>query len=231
MKVFDTTICLNKITLKEFDDYLAKGYFPSQQELNVSTHKWNIHVDDDEVHVINKLTPFRYVAEKVVLHKSQMRISKRNKYFRVEITDFNKITSALNEIYRKYIKHVTFHCNSGLKYKLGLNNKDIKSVFTQKVISIYNQDKLIAADIIYVGKESIASIICIYDPEYSKYSLGKYTMMMTIEYMKQNCYKYYYPGEMINGNDKNNYKLFLGIEAAYVYDFENEFWVKFNPSV
>ena len=227
MKPFVTTIFPGTLTLQELDAYMAEGYFPSGQALQSLSHlvrqiMWIIEV--------NKVYRTRFAIEEVVKHKTHKRISKLNKNFKVDIQEFTEIREEHNDLYNKYINHIKFDCADTILGNLEINNSN-ESVYKRIAISVYDDNKLIAVDILYAGLESLASVLCFYDPAYAKYSLGKYTMLLAIDYMKQNEYKYYYIGYIINGDPKFDYKLFLGPESAYIYDNENKSWSKFDPSI
>jgi arginine-tRNA-protein transferase len=227
MKPFVSTLYPSKLTLQEFDAFLADGYFPSGQLLQALSHlvrqfMWVLEV--------NKVYRTRFVVDEVKAHKSHQSITKLNKNFRIEIQDFNEIGQEFEELYQKYLAHINFNCADTLLENLEVNNNN-QSVFKRIAISVYDQDKLIAADILYAGVESLASVLCFYDPAYAKNSLGKYTMLIAIDYMKQQGYKYYYIGYLINGDSKFDYKLFLGKESAYVFNIENRTWDKFDSSI
>ena len=227
MKPFVSTLFPKKLTLKKFDAYMAEGYFPSGQALQALSHlvkqfMWVLEV--------NKVYRTRFMVEDVVVHKTHQRIKKLNRNFRFDIQEFTEIEKVHNELYQKYSNYIKFDCASTILENLEVNNSK-ESVFKRMAISVYDKDKLIAIDILYTGAESLASVLCIYDPEYAKYSLGKYTMLLAIDYMRLHGFKYYYIGYLINGDAKFDYKLFLGPESAYVYDNENRSWDKFDSSI
>ena len=56
-----------------------------------------------------------------------------------------------------------------------------------------------------------------FDPEYNQFSPGKYLILMTLDYCRLQGLEWYYPGYIIQGNPKMNYKLFLGQEVAQYY--------------
>ena len=227
MKPFVTTLFPDKLTLQEFDAYMAEGYFPSGQSLQALSHlvrqiMWVIEV--------NKVYRMRFAVDEVVAHKTHQRILKLNKSYRVDIQELTEIKLEQEALYQKYLQHIKFDCADSILENLEVNKQE-ESVYKRIAISVYDNDKLIAVDILYAGAESLASVLCFYDPAYAKCSLGKYTMLLAIDYMKKHTYKYYYIGYLINGDRKFDYKLFLGPESAYVYDTENNSWDKFNPSI
>jgi leucyl-tRNA---protein transferase len=227
MKAFVNTVFPIKLSPEEFDAYMAKGFFPSGEALQALSHlikqiMWAIDV--------KKVYRMRFAIDEIVLHKSHQRVRKQNNKFIVKIETFNEILEEHNNLYQKYLGYIKFSCASTLLENLEVNKTE-ESAFNRIAISVYDQDKIVALDILYAGAESLASVLCFYDPEYADYSLGKYTMLLAIDYMKLNSYKYYYIGYLVNGDSKFDYKLYLGAESAYVYNNDSDIWDKFDPAI
>ena len=96
---------------------------------------------------------------------------------------------------------------------------------------VYDGDQLIAAGYFDLGDTAAASILHFFDPQYARYSLGKYLILLTIEYLKDQGYEYYYPGYVVEGLPKMDYKLFLGKEEAEYFDPEAVAWLKFDDNI
>ena len=62
----------------------------------------------------------------------------------------------------------------------------------------------------------------IFDPEYSSYSLGYFTMLEEISFGQKNGFSFYYPGYVVPGYEKFDYKLRVG--DLEFYDFDRELW-------
>ncbi|MCC6599389.1 MAG: hypothetical protein IT223_01800, partial [Crocinitomicaceae bacterium] len=77
-------------------------------------------------------------------------------------------------------------------------------------LRVYDGDRLVAASFFDVGKKSVASIIGIYDQEYSTFSLGHYTMMKEMEWAERHHLYWYYPGYIMDVPSSFDYKLRLG---------------------
>ena len=162
----------------------------------------------------------RTVLENYTLSKSLRKIDRKNKQmFTHQIEAFEHSTE-LEELYYNYTK--TF------KGKLPQSLHDYMSgsldtnVYDTKIVKIYHDEKLIAASIIDIGQETLASIFGMYDPKYQKYSLGIYTMMLEIEYCQAADMPYYYMGYFVPGNPRFDYKLRVG--HIEFYDMKTEVW-------
>nr|GFD32934.1 hypothetical protein [Tanacetum cinerariifolium] len=51
-------------------------------------------------------------------------------------------------------------------------------------------------------------------PDYRKHSLGKYLLLLKTEYAREQQLAYYYPGYLVYGYSKFDYKLFASPEAT-----------------
>lgn len=77
-------------------------------------------------------------------------------------------------------------------------------------LSVYDGEKLVAVSYIDVGESSMASILCLYDPAYARFSLGTLTMLLEIDMAKRLGLDYYYPGYVLDLPSGFDYKLELG---------------------
>ena len=66
-----------------------------------------------------------------------------------------------------------------------------------------------------------------YHPDYKKYSLGKYLMLLKINHAKAMGKEWYYPGYIVPGNRRFDYKLFIGIEIAEIWVPESNNWLNY----
>ncbi len=100
------------------------------------------------------------------------------------------------------------------------------NIYNTYEVSVYYGDRLVAASFFDLGQDSIASIMGIYDPAYSKYSLGVFTMLMEIAFAQENHFEYYYPGYVVPGYARFDYKLRIG-EVEY-YDLPAGKWLPYG---
>lgn len=91
-----------------------------------------------------------------------------------------------------------------------LYSDTFSSVFETYEIEVYDGERLVAFSYFDKGNHSIASLLGVYDEEYSKYSLGVFTMLLEIDFGLNNGTKYYYPGYIFNQPSIFDYKLKLG---------------------
>lgn len=207
----------------DLDHYLAQGWYRMHQHIFSTTHLlaedcWRVHW-------------LRFPLVEMKETSTHRRIRKRNQGFKVSIDEFAGIRPEHEELYGIYRGSIDFNGALSIHQSL-LDEVDTnRNIFNTNCISIYDGDKLIACGYFDVGNDSSASILHFYDPGYKQYGLGKYLILLTIDYLKSNGFKFYYPGYVIAGNPKMDYKLFLGREAAYYFDPRTESWKIFEDSI
>jgi arginine-tRNA-protein transferase len=101
-----------------------------------------------------------------------------------------------------------------------------ESIYDTWEIAVYDQELLIACSFFDRGFTSIASIFAMYHPDYEKCSLGYFTLLAEIDYAINHGYAYFYPGYVVPGNKRFDYKLRIG-EVEY-YDLKSEKWIDYK---
>jgi arginyl-tRNA--protein-N-Asp/Glu arginylyltransferase len=166
----------------------------------------------------------RYNIAAIELSKSSKKILAKNKKFDIEIKAY-KPTRALKHLYQKYYLDRDFDLYDKLEATTDDPNRRI---FDTYVIIIKDQNKIIAAGIFDIGQESVAAIRNFYDPEYAKYSLGKYLILVLYQYCLQRNIKWLYPGYITTRYTKFDYKLFLDPKATEMFLYESKLWVAYQ---
>jgi len=140
--------------------------------------------------------------------KSQRRILRRNgRLLRVEIGP------ALGDAARERLYRLAQQRFSGYMYdslSIMLDAEPFASLFETYEVAVYEEERLVAVSFFDVGRSSVASLLGLYDPEYARYGLGIYTMLVEIEHAIESGYRYYYPGFILLQNGRFDYKLGLG---------------------
>lgn len=152
--------------------------------------------------------------------RSQKKLFRRNKDFRVEVAPLN-ICFDMERLYlqtRQRFKGFIFPDLRAFLYDFF-----DRGIFNSLHVKVYDGDRLIAASVFDKGEKAIMSVLGLYDPAYSRYSPGIYTMLQEIEFGKENGFRFYYPGYVLDECSEFNYKLSLG-----KFEFLNEKhrWVK-----
>lgn len=207
----------------ELDDYLTTGWFRTRQSLFTTSH-----VEMGGIYQVHWL---RFPVNEITARASHRRIRNRNKHFKVSIEDFTEVKPHHAELHSRYRAFIDFDGAWSIEDCLLEELIGFRNIFNTKCISVYDDTKLIAAGYFDVGQVSAASILHFFDPEYSNFSLGKFLILITLDYLKENNFEYYYPGYVVQGLSKMNYKLFVGREHAEYFDPEVFVWKIFDESI
>ena len=103
-----------------------------------------------------------------------------------------------------------------------LQDGGFTNIFNTYEIAIYDQDQLVGLSYFDLGEASAASITGIYHPDYQQQSLGFYTMLREIQFCQEQGIRYYYPGYVVPGYARFDYKARIG-EVEY-FDLANHSW-------
>lgn len=210
------------LTHSQLDDFLARGWYRMHQTIFTT----NYIVDEDKHYRVFWL---RYNLQYYIQQKNNLKIATRNQHFTVAIKPF-ALTAELEDLYHQYRNTITFEGAPSVKQWLFYDDQET-NIYDSHLIEVRDNGKLIAAGVFDKGAQSIAGILNFYDPEYKKYSLGKYLILLKLDYAVKEGYKYYYPGYLVYGYPKFNYKLFIGEDFTEVYLPELKRWFPYNKQL
>lgn len=200
------------------DYYLSLGYYRMNQELftcrflPVAEHLYTVHW-------------LRLVLPQVQYGPKQRQLFRQNARFTATVQPFRP-TAEYEALYARYYQSVDFDTASSLEALLLAGASH--SVFNTQVIEVRVDGQLLAAGVFDCGTDSIAGIVNFYDPDYRKYSLGKYLLLLKTEYARRQQLAYYYPGYLVQGYPKFDYKLFACQAATEVFDCRSSQWLPFS---
>lgn len=157
--------------------------------------------------------------------KTHKELSRKNKRFHTEITR-PLITPEHEALFSRYKQHVPFEAAFSLHSLL--YGDEVDNVFNTQFINMYDEDRLIATGAFDLGDRSAAGIFSIYDPEYKKYSAGKYLIYEKIQFCKKKGFSWFYPGYYVPGYPMFDYKKQIGKGALEYYDRRENVWRKLN---
>ena len=207
-----------QLTGEELDAFLARGWYRMGQSI-FTTHFISLR---DEAY---RVYWFRYDLQKLKLGKSIKRLIKLNSQFQVTIRPF-ELSEELEQLYSLYKTHIDFEAAQSIHY--WLHGDQPANVFDTHLVEIRDNRVLVAAGVFDKGHESIAGIMNFYHPDYKKFSLGKYLMLVKIQYALQAEKKLYYPGYIVHNYPRFDYKLFVDEQSAEIYLPETGQWLLFK---
>ena len=158
----------------------------------------------------------------VSYNKAQKRVLKKAQHFTISLADW-EITDEIEMLWCKYKGFIDFVTSKTATDYLFSDTVDYNR-FNTKMITIRDNEKLIAVGYFDLGKSSSTAILHFYDPEYNSYSLGKLLLLLEMDYSNKNGIDFYYTGYLSLYDCKYDYKLFCGKEATEVYLKEDDRW-------
>jgi arginyl-tRNA--protein-N-Asp/Glu arginylyltransferase len=198
----------------ELDAYLEHGWFRMGQ--TIFTTNW-----------LNfKETFYSAIWLRVLLDQyspgtTEKKLVRRNSAFTTEIQPAT-ITIEKELLYVRYKQSVSFEASASLQ-ALMFGNSDA-NIFETYEVNVYDNGKLIATGYFDLGKESAMGIASIYDPDYKKYSLGKFLIHEKIRFCRQRGVKYFYPGYFVPGYRAFDYKLDIGTPSIQFLELKTGWW-------
>ena len=200
------------------DYYLSIGYYRMQQE--VFTCRFLPHAG--QLYAVHWL---RLVLARVTHGPKQRQLLRRNACFNVVVQPF-EIRPEYAELYARYYESLGFDASPTLEALL--LDETGATVFNTYAVEVRDGVRLVAVGVFDAGQDSIMGIVNFYDPAYHKHSLGKYLMLLKTECARQQQKTYYYPGYLVYGYPKFDYKLFACQAATEVFDCLKDEWAVFE---
>ncbi len=201
---------------KELDEFLARGWFRSGSMLFISQY---IFLGEDVYSPVRLRLPLAGYKMKKRLRSLYRKVTKEFSY----IIRPASITAEKEALYRQHCPRFGGYVPGTLKENL--LGADRQQVFDTREVCVYDGKKLIAVSFFDMGNNSMASILGLFDQAYSKFSLGMFTMLAEILYGQEQGVDFYYPGYVLPGNERFNYKLRLGNLEGYL---DKGGWVSYD---
>lgn len=217
MAVFAEKHYPESLPLTTLDYYLEKGWYRMGQSI-FTTH----FLCFDET--LYSAIWVRLDLDKHQYSKSQRKLLRRNaKQFRIAYAPLN-ITPEKEMLYQKYKRNFSGFIARSLTESL--LDEEESNLYKTVEVQVYDEDRLVALSFFDLGHEASASILGIYDPDYESYSLGYYTMLLEMQYCMDNNLRFYYPGYVVPGYRRFDYKLRIGqVDYLQLSSFD---WVPFG---
>lgn len=173
------------------------------------------------------IIPVRVNVSSFRLSKSQRRIYRKNRDLDLKIqpVQIDETRERLFELHK-----TRFKTNPPSSLDVFLGGKIMPGFVCEMLeFSLWFNDKLIAASYLDIGSKATSSVYAMFDPAFSRRSLGIYTMLLEIEFSKNNGFNYYYHGYASLEPSVYDYKKCLsGLEY---YDWKSEKWKTYEEGV
>jgi len=195
------TAHIDRITGSRYDRLLASGWFRSREII----YRSDLICMDERVSSVRHI---RYDLNELEIKKRHKKLlSKNDKRFSVRVSSV-VITSDTERLYHFQTKRFKGFIHSHVEEVVfPFSTKEGNGTLQ---LDVYDNENLVASSFFDIGKNAAASIHCVYDQQYAQYSLGIYTMLKEMEYLKENGIRYYYPGYVLDRPSCFDYKLSFG---------------------
>lgn len=223
MRPFYRSVDLHVLDPGDLDRFLALGWYRMHQYLFTTSH-----LDYERPCRVHWL---RLPVHDFVNTRVHRRIRSKNQTFRTEISPFSGISEQHEELYARYHASTDFDGPESIHWSLFGPEDDGRNIFRTQVISVYHGEQLVAGGYFDLGQEAAASILHFFDPAIRSSSPGKFLMLLTLDYLKSAGYHFYYPGYLVSGKPKMDYKLFPGKEITEYFDPELRLWLPFDERI
>ncbi len=182
------------------DQFLEEGYFRTGHTIRRTRFLFVEHQMYSTIWSRVDLQSFRF-------RKSHRKLLKRNEgKFRYEVLPYTA-TRAQDELYERYQRSHPLDVGRTLEDVFG--NQPTTHDFDTYRCLVYEGERLVAFSCFDLGGETLASIFAAYEPEYARYSLGFYSMLLELEYGRAHGFRHYHPGYCVPGLGAFTYKLRL----------------------
>lgn len=212
--------CPPQIKGAVFDMYLSAGWYRYGNKIFTI----DFFIENEILYQVYWL---RYHVTKLKISDSHQKIINKNKRFNFKIIPFEN-SQELEALHTMYFENIDFSTISSIE---DLMEDAAGSVYNSMLIEIRDGNKLIGAGIFDYGNKCIAGIKNIFHPDYKKYSLGKYLMLLKYQYCLEQNIEWYYPGYFAPGHKKFDYKLTIDPDATEVCLIENRQWVSYRDFI
>jgi leucyl-tRNA---protein transferase len=215
--MFSEKYHLDTLSPTEFDDFLAQGWYPMGQTIFTTHFLCFFRQFYSAIWIRLPLEGYQY-------SKSLRKLRRRNQErFRIEVNPatFTEEKEALFQRYR-----LTFSGSLPQTLSECHFDQEENNIFDTREVTVYDQERLIACSYFHLGARGAASIQGFYDPDYSSYSLGLYTMLEEISFCMDSGIDFFYPGYVVPGYDRFDYKLRIG--PVDYYELTTQQWLPYH---
>lgn len=205
------------ISGEELDSYLERAWY------RMGTGIFTTHFLFFEDSLFSAIW-LRLPLKALTLRKSVQKILRSNRARFRTVIHPAKIDDEKEALFQQYRSVFKGRLSDSLRECL-LDGKD-GCIFDTYETCIYEGEKLVAFSFFDLGKRSLASIKGVYDPAYSAFSLGIHTMIEEMLFGHELGFDYYYPGYVVPGFNRFDYKLRLGRpDVLQFFDLKQARWL------
>ncbi len=150
----------------------------------------------------------RIDARNFTLSRSQKRVLKKNRdtMMYVRKPGMTQEHLALYDKFHKYKSEISGWRHSAISPHLYYENFVDGAHDFGKEVLYFIDEKLVGVDLVDLTPDGLSSVYFYYDPDYARYSLGVYSLLMQIQFARQMGLRWIYLGYWVDGCRSFAYK-------------------------
>lgn len=216
------TASIFNISRETYDEFLASGWFRGYGILYKSEF---LCLDQQLLSAVN----IRLDLSKHTWRKGQRKLlSYNNRRFRVVIGKI-RITKEKQRLYDLQKSRFKAFVHDTLEEVV--RGFSAHRFFNTHELCVYDGRRLVAVSYFDIGYKAVASILCVFNPDYAAFSPGIYTMLKEVEYAQSIGMNFYYPGYVMDLSESFNYKLRIGEVDWLTPGFTWQPWNTFDAAL
>lgn len=207
----------------DLDDYWSRGWFRMRQAL------FTTHFLEFEGRFYSAVW-LRHDLQHWDDRRAFDALERRNRRFRTTFAPASIVPpSELEDLFSRYRESLTIDVAPSLADLL--MGYESSTVFDSWEIRVHDGARLVAAGYFDRGAGAAAGITAFYDPEYRKYSLGKYIIYKKMEFCRDQGHRWFYPGYFVPGRPRFDYKLDLAPGCLEFLRLADGTWQPWNAAM
>jgi leucyl-tRNA---protein transferase len=212
--VIDERYPMEVLAPEVFDDLLQRGW----RLLGQSIVRHNFSVCRGE---ICRTIPLRIQLDRFSFSKSQRQLLRRNEILTVKRGPI-RFSQQKTILFQQHVQRLQERQPASLASFLNAYSAQVPVQGLE--YRIFYEGKLIGCSFFHLGQEAVSGTYCIFNPAYSQFSLGSYTMLLELMLAQELGKKFYYHGYAYNVPSQFDYK--LNFNALEAFDWQTGTW---NP--
>ncbi len=207
-----------RLTRAELDEYLARGWYRiGSQLITTDFLEWRGQLRST-IWTRLDLRGHRF-------KRSLRKLMARNeRQFQVSVGEL-VVDRTREQLYARYRDKVGGERVESLEDVLG--GEPGRALFDTHEVRVFHGDRLVAFSWFDVGERSAESVIGVYDPAFSEYSLGLYTLLLEIRHTAEMGMHFHYAGYVLAEPSAMDYKRRVG--NLQFFDPETREWLSRSP--
>jgi leucyl-tRNA---protein transferase len=204
-----------KVSPQQLDELLEKSW----RHFGKHFFRYNLGFYQNEIRVV---MPLRIRLADFARSKSQRKILRKNADLQTVIRHI-RITPATENLFERHKQRFDHGVPDSVYDFLDTQAANVPCKALE--CAVYLKNELVAVSFFDVGAVSVSGIYACFAPEITERSLGIFTMLLEIEFARENGKAFYYQGYAYEGSSFYDYK--KRFSALEKYDW-NDSWEKFS---